>query len=92
MRLTIKFAEPFSGAVGKSELKLEFKGTTIKELLEVLVEKHPRLKNELFAEDGRLSYHVIFFVNDEPVNALKGGDAVLKDGDILSFVFLISGG
>ena len=37
MKLKIKLLKPFSDAVGKSELELDFDGATLEDMLKVLV-------------------------------------------------------
>ena len=43
MKLKIKFLKPFSKIIGKNELKLDFNGITFEDLLNVLVDKYPKL-------------------------------------------------
>ena len=40
MKLKIKLLRPFSNAVGKSELELDFDGMTLENLLKVLIDKY----------------------------------------------------
>ena len=46
MELKLKFLRSFSDTVGKSELELNFDGSTIEDLLKLLVDRYPGLKNE----------------------------------------------
>ena len=48
MKIKIKFLRPFSKIAGKSELELDFNGITFEDLLKLLVDNYPKLKNELY--------------------------------------------
>lgn len=43
MKITIKLLRPFSKVVGKNELKLDAKVSTIKDFLEILANKYPKI-------------------------------------------------
>ncbi|MEE8565063.1 MAG: MoaD family protein [Candidatus Thermoplasmatota archaeon] len=92
MKLKIKFLKPFSKIIGKNELKLDFNGITFEDLLNVLVDKYPKLKNEFYTKTGELSDYIGIFVNDKPISALNGVKTEFKNGDELIFFFPISGG
>jgi len=92
MKLTIKFLKPFSDVVGKQELTVEFDGSTLKDLLKVLVEKYPHLKKEFYTETEQLAEYLCIFVNDKPLFALDGIHTGLKNGDELLFFIPVSGG
>lgn len=92
MKLKIKLLKPFSDAVGKSELELDFNGTTIDDLLKLVVDMYPKLKKEFYMKTGKLSEYICIFVNDKPISALNGRDTKLKNGDELLFFIPISGG
>ena len=47
MKVKIKLLRPFSDAIGKNELELEFEGSTLENLLRELVTRYPKLKNEI---------------------------------------------
>ena len=92
MKLKIKLLKPFSDAVGKSELELDFDGTTLKDLLKVLVDRYPKLKKEFYTKTDKLTDYMCMFVNDRPISALNGTNTELKNGDELLFFIPISGG
>jgi len=90
MKIKIDLLSPFSDAVGKKELNIEFQGATLKELIEHLVEEYPKLKKDMYSESGEITDYLSILVNDQPAHDLnKTG---LKDGDELLFFFPISGG
>jgi MoaD family protein len=92
MKVRIKLLKPFSKAVGKSELEIDFDGTTISDLLKIFVNKYPKLKDEIYNEAGGLTDYICIFVNDKPATALKGVETKLNGGDEILFFIPISGG
>ena len=92
MKLKIKFLKPFSDAVDKSELEFNFNGITLKELLQRLVDRYPKLKTEFYTLNDDLSDHVCIIINDKPTSALNGLETELKNGDEILFFIPISGG
>jgi len=92
MKLKLKFLRPFSEAVGKGDLEIDFKDKTINALIKELTEKYPKIKKEIYNENSELTEYICIFVNDKPITALKGVDTVLKNGDEVLFFMPISGG
>ena len=92
MRLKIKLLRPFSEAVGKSDLEIDFDENTLNDLLKFLVNKYPKLEKEFFKKNYELTEYIGIFVNDKPLSALKGIDTILKNGDEILFFMPISGG
>jgi len=88
MKVTVCYFARYRSLVGKSEEELEVPdGITVRELIEILKERHPVLKNEVFAEDDDLA----------DVNVSRNGryvrfDEVLRDGDIVAIFPPVSGG
>ena len=91
-KLKIKLLRPFSDAVGKGELEVDFNGVTLGELLKVLVDRYPKLKKEFYTKTDELSDYICMFVNDKSISALNGIKTELKNGDELLFFIPISGG
>ncbi|WP_455392212.1 MoaD family protein [[Eubacterium] cellulosolvens] len=92
MKLKLNMLKPFSDVIGKKELGFEFSGKTIEELFAALVEKYPKMKEELYTANNEVTDYVSIFVNDKPLSALKGMETRLKNGDELLFFVPISGG
>lgn len=88
MKVTVRYFARYRSLVGKGEEELEVPdGITVGELIEVLKERHPVLRNEVFAEDDDLA----------DVNVSRNGryvrfDEVLRDGDIVALFPPVSGG
>ncbi len=92
MKLIIKLLRPFSNAIGKSDLEIDFKGKTLDDLLKTLVDIYPKLHNEFYTETDEITDYICIFVNDKPMSALNGMDTVLKNDDEILFFIPISGG
>ena len=92
MKLTIKLLRPFSKVIGKNELQLDVNVSTVKDFLEILANKYPKIKNELFTENNELTEYVTLFVNDKPISALNGMETKLKNNDEILLFTPVSGG
>jgi MoaD family protein len=92
MKLKLNLLKPFSDAVGKKQLSLEFKGKTLCDLLFYLVEKYPKMRDDLLTDKNDITDYVSVFVNDKPLSVLDGEQTKLKDGDELLIFVPISGG
>lgn len=74
------------------QAEVEVSGATVGALLGSLTEKYPKLKNHLFAEDGKLRSFVNVYVNDEDIRYLQKADTPVKDSDLISIIPSIAGG
>jgi len=92
MKLKIKLLKPFSDAVGKSELQLDFDGSTLDDLLKELIDRYPKLKKEFYTKTDELTEYICMFVNDKPISVLNGTNTDLKNDDEILFFIPISGG
>ena len=92
MKLKIKLLKPFSNAVGKKEIEVDFIGSNLKDLLRLLVDRYPKLKEEFYTKTDELSEYICMFVNDKPISALNELETELKDGDEILFFVPVSGG
>jgi molybdopterin synthase sulfur carrier subunit len=88
VRIKVRYFARYRSLVGKSEEELEVpNGITVKELIEILKERYPALREEVFAEDDDLA----------DVNVSRNGryvsfDEVLRDGDVVAIFPPVSGG
>jgi len=58
MKLKIKLLKPFSDAVGKSELELDFDDITLEDIPKVPEDRYPRMKKELLIKYVLSLFHV----------------------------------
>ncbi|ASJ05480.1 MULTISPECIES: ubiquitin-like small modifier protein 1 [Thermococcus] len=88
MRIKVRYFARFRSIVGTGEEELEVpEGITVRELIELLKERHPVLKTEVFAEDDDLAD-----VNVSRNGRYVGFDDVLQDGDVVALFPPVSGG
>ncbi len=92
MKLSINLLKPFSGAVGERKLSIDFTGSTIEDLVKDLVNRYPKLKNEIYNKDEKITDYLSMFVNDKPISVLDGMNTKLQNGDELIFFMPVSGG
>ncbi len=76
----------------KGQGEVETKAGSVVEMIEVLNNTHPGIKDRLCDETGELRRFVNIYVNEEDIRFLKGKDTSLKDGDEVSIVPAIAGG
>ncbi len=87
MKIKVRYFARFRSIVGVSEEELEVpEGIRVVDLLEILKERHPELKNEVFAQN-----------EDADVNVSKNGryvsfDDHLSNGDVVALFPPVSGG
>ncbi|ACJ17113.1 molybdopterin converting factor, subunit 1 [Thermococcus onnurineus NA1] len=88
MKVKVRYFARFRSLVGTGEEELEVPdGIKVRELIDIIKERHPILKNEVFAEDDDLA----------DVNVSRNGryvsfDEVLNDGDTIALFPPVSGG
>lgn len=71
---------------------VEVSGDSVGAALASLIQKHPSLKNQLYADDGRLRAFVNVFLNDEDIRFLGKTETAIKPGDTITLVPSIAGG
>ncbi|UCB58459.1 MAG: MoaD family protein [Thermoplasmatales archaeon] len=92
MKLIVKLLRPFSDIIRKNEIEIDFNGDTIEDLIELLINKHPKLKKEFYNQNNKLIDYICIFLNDKPINALNGMATKLKNEDQILFFIPLSGG
>jgi molybdopterin converting factor small subunit len=73
------------------QMVIEVEGDTIKECLEQLVAKYPKVKKWLYREDGEIANYLDIFVNLESTLPNQISDPV-KDGDVIYIVMMHTAG
>jgi sulfur-carrier protein len=71
---------------------LQLQASTIQDLVEVMEQACPGVKNRLCSETGELRRFLNFYVNSEDIRFLEGMATPLKDGDEVSIVPAVAGG
>lgn len=89
MRVRVRYFARFRSMTGVNEEEFEIpSGSTVRDLLRLVVERHPAFRGERFGED---------YDDDADINVSKNGryvgfDEVLHDGDIIAIFPPVSGG
>ena len=95
MKIAIDLANILAKAAGKAEFDLEFPEQnilTLEELLSELATNYPKLKDEIYDEKGALSFHILIFINDKPMQHSDDFSLKLKHGDVVHLYPVIGGG
>jgi molybdopterin synthase sulfur carrier subunit len=67
-------------------------GSTVGDLLEILVSSHQGLGPAIFEDDGRVREYVIIMRNRERIDSLEGLAAVQEEGDEVAILPPVAGG
>jgi molybdopterin synthase sulfur carrier subunit len=78
-------------AVG-GEKELSADGTSVRDVLQTVAQRHPETESQLFAADGELNRYVNVYLNDEDVRVLEGLDTTVGDTDTLVILPAMAGG
>jgi molybdopterin synthase sulfur carrier subunit len=73
------------------ERQVEASGSTIREVLENLVDRFPALGAQLF-EDGDVAPFVNVYLRGEDVRTLDGSDTPVREGDTVILLPAMAGG
>ncbi|PTD94803.1 molybdopterin synthase sulfur carrier subunit [archaeon SCG-AAA382B04] len=92
MNVKIKYFANFREITGKSEEQMEIqKNSTIKNVLDKVIEEHPDLEQEIF-EDNELSDYVNILVDRRNILDRNGLDTKISSNDTIAIFPPISGG
>ena len=76
----------------QDQKEVDASGSTVGELLDDLVGRHPGLREQLFTADGHLHRFVNLYVNGRDVRYLDVLDTPVADGDALIILPAMAGG
>ena len=93
MRVEVRYYATVMERVGLRSEPVELPGgATVGALLELLVERYPRLGEHVIDERGDLMEYLSYAVNSVDILSLKGFETALKDGDVVLLMPPIGGG
>ena len=78
-------------AVG-GEKELDADGASVRDVLQLVAERHPDTQSQLFSPDGELNRYVNVYLNDEDVRVLEGLDTQVGEADTLVILPAMAGG
>lgn len=67
-------------------------GQSVRDALEEVFSRHPRLRSYLFDDDGSVRKHIAVIVNGEPVKDRKSLSDSVRDEDEIFLMQALSGG
>jgi len=71
---------------------VELDGSTIRAVIDTLVERHPALRSQLLTDDGELNRFVNVYVNGQDVRYLQGLDTPVAAADEVRLLPAMAGG
>src|SRR4051812_24282883 len=72
--------------------ELEAAGSTVREVMNDLMDRHPNLKKQLYSDKGELRHFVNLYKGAEDTRSLQGMDTPVGEDEELSIVPSIAGG
>jgi molybdopterin synthase sulfur carrier subunit len=78
-------------AVG-GERSVAAHGSTLRELIRNLDERHPGFADQLLSSEGQQRPFVNLYVNDEDVRYLQGLETPVSEADVISILPAVAGG
>lgn len=91
MTVDVRLPNVLRPAAG-GQAKVEAEGSTVGEVFDDLIRRHPGLKMQLLTEDGELHRHLNIFLNDDDIRYLGKLDAKVGDTDVLTLMPAVAGG
>jgi molybdopterin synthase sulfur carrier subunit len=92
MSVTVRIPAPLRKITGEREAVTADVGGSLSEIINVLEQQYPGLKERICDESGELRRFVNLYVNGEDVRFLSGLDTPVKAGDEVSIVPAVAGG
>lgn len=95
--IRIRLHPPLTRIIGVREFTLDVVPTvanplTIETLFHTLQERHPKFKEAIYDQDGKVSLEYLCVLNGEALPRHEGLCTPLKDGDEIELLMPISGG
>jgi MoaD family protein len=93
INLDIRLVPPLRELAGKDQLEFEFKGGTIQDMIDALIEKYgPKAREALYDSKGHFDGMIQIVLNKERWIASDKLDTQLEDEDNIALMLLIGGG
>ena len=92
--MKIKFYATLRDIVGQKEVEIDIEsGVTVREMIDLIIKKNPRLEQELLDSHGNLYQHVHVFVNGRDAPYLEDAlSTQIQDNDKIDIFPAVGGG
>jgi molybdopterin synthase sulfur carrier subunit len=92
--MNVNFYATLRQITGRKTVEFELPdGSTVRELVDIIIARYPTMGPELLNEDGELWPHVHVFINGRDLRYLPSGNlAVLQPGDKVNIFPPVGGG
>ena len=91
MSVKVKIPTPLRNLTNEQDL-IELDASSVREVIDVLENDFPGVKERICEEDGSIRRFVNVYVNGEDVRFLDGLNTLTKSGDEISIVPAVAGG
>ena len=91
MSVKVKIPTPLRNLTNEQDL-IELAASSVREVIDVLENDFPGVKERICEEDGSIRRFVNVYVNGEDVRFLSELDTVIADNDEISIVPAVAGG
>ena len=91
MSVKVKIPTPLHNLTNEQDL-IELDASSVREVIDVLENDFPGVKERICEEDGSIRRFVNVYVNGEDVRFLSELDTVIADNDEISIVPAVAGG
>lgn len=91
MATSIFIPTPLRSYTGNNA-RVEVEGGTIRETLNILVDRHPALKPHLYDDNGELRSFINIYLNDDDIRYLSAAETPVGVNDTISIIPAIAGG
>lgn len=88
----VRFSSALSNVTHTRETTLELGDTTVKAVLDKLIQQYGTDFEKRILDKGEVRRFVNLYVNGEDIRHLKGLDTQVKEGDEISILPAVSGG
>ncbi len=93
MNVRVRFYGMVYDEVGIREWVLDLvEGSTVNDLLSILVERHPSLSNLVYDDEGVFRKYLEVAINETDIIGLNGLETALNEGDTVLIMPPIGGG
>lgn len=95
MKINVKFFgfQTVSDLVGNNKLESDISGTTVKDVVDELIERYGKKVREIFYDkNGNFDQLIQIALNGKSLIPPKRHNISLNQGDTLVFIFLMGGG